>query len=628
MKNQAKGLKNGGKWFVNFSEVDDSSLSNWDVIVDFSGYSKSDNHISLPRYLYDNQARFMENTAIQIDKYGSLSFDSSGLSISDYLRLKDDFSLWDISGASEKCIVRNPDLADYLKLLAVEDLLVNYQPASIGTNTSDARILNQLEKISQGVGIKYESRLTQSVHRNFFLNLRVSAFLRFSAYVIQIFSLLPFRFKKLLCISDKDIVFLSYSDNLKKGSVNNYDSLYWNGLSSVIDGEFDTVAWTHIYDAASGRSRKDICKIQSRLESLAGTSTKFILLDQFLSMRLILNAFLIYVKLQLKLPIVERAITNQEFNNSVELWPFIKSAWDRSMKGGSAVSLIVQKLLIDRFVCSVGEGTTCVYLFEGMAWERMLLHSWRRANRGPLYGYQHTTIKSLDLRPLTYLHPFCDNTQKLLPDKLLVNSLVSMKILKRMGFSSTILREIEATRYNHLAKHTDTMNNYTLHKERLVVLIVLEGLELVDIFILELLASLKVKEMSDQDVHFIIKPHPNGKILVSDFMLKTGTDVNWEVNTTTMEEALIEADVVCVSVNSSATVDACNSGLPLVLIWKPDELIRSSLQEVNWSEIVTNSDELKQLLMKNNNTFNDSQGLNFYFSPDRFRWKNTLSVDI
>ena len=34
------------------------------------------------------------------------------------------------------------------------------------------------------------------------------------------------------------------------------------------------------------------------------------------------------------------------------------------------------------------------------------------------------------------------------------------------------------------------------------------------------------------------------------------------------------------------------------------------------------------LLMKNNNTFNDSQGLNFYFSPDRFRWKNTLSVDI
>ena len=124
-------LVSGGCWLVLDSDARPGEEQIWDLIIDFSGHVDQPNRLSLTRYLYENRDELVREAAARIDALGQARCAETGQTVIETLEIHLGFSFWYISGAFEKCIVRNPELGLYLKCLALERLMVLHRPHTL-----------------------------------------------------------------------------------------------------------------------------------------------------------------------------------------------------------------------------------------------------------------------------------------------------------------------------------------------------------------------------------------------------------------------------------------------------------------------------------------------------------------
>ncbi len=613
----------GGRWFVRIETPQDRDLSEWNLIIDFSGYVDRPNRVSLPRYLHERQSELIAETTRRIDEYAELPC-AGGETVDARLRVDQGTSFWRTSGPAQKCLVRNPDLGTYIKLLAIEQLVRRYRPSSLATDSEDPRIAAALRKIALSSGVAFTGGVRGRVRAVPGIVLRLQAMLRFAAIAMQALTLggqLRHGTPDLRRNPTGRVLFVAYSDNLRLGADAPYETRYWKGLPELVEQTFQTVTWMHLYVSNLAESRRAFCRRLSALERRVGPPHRLLLLDQFLSLRLVVRAIVIFARLQWRLGSVQEAVAGHS-GRGVDPWPFMAASWDRSMKGGTAAAQIVQKLLIDEFARVIGPQQVTVYLFEGMPWEQMFIDAWQRHGNGPLLAYQHATIKEYDLRPLSYLPARSSGMTTDLPVKILVNGPAAMRSLEAMGFDTATLIPVEATRFDHLGEPVERSRDAVVSEYR--VLLILEGIEAADRFMLDLVVALGRAEVTGRPARFIIKAHPSGRVSIADTLSSKPVATRWTESHDSIRDALTSADIVCASVNSSSAIEAHMMGLPVVLLWKPDELIRSSMPLDDWSQIATDPPSLQRALARPM-TQDTAREPVFFLGEDRSRWRAVLA---
>lgn len=582
-------LVSGGCWLVLDSDARPAEKYRWDLIIDFSGYVDQPNRLSLTRYLYENRDELVREAAARIDALGQARCAETGQTVIETLEIHQGFSFWYISGAFEKCIVRNPELGLYLKCLALERLMVLHRPRKLAMEGLADIARCALGELATTLGIATDCLPSDPAKRRGGFVSRLRALSRFAVLTVKSFHLIGCRDWPHADRGDgkpRAALFVAYSDNLRPGPDESYDPVYWKGLPEVVAQTFDYVEWCHLYDVSAGDSERAVCRRMERLTSVADHPHRLYLLEQGLRPGVVMRALLIYLRLQWRLARVERALKRHRPLSGVKPWPFLEEAWQRSTKGGGAASLAVQILLLARLAKVSGDRRPAFYLCEGMPWERTLLYFWRRYCNGPIYGYQHATVKTCDMRLLSCVAFGPGYKEWLLPDGILFNGPAAGQALRSLGFADTKLHPVEALRFDYLLDLKAALRAPQGGEGRsIAIVVVLEGIEPIDRFILELVkGALSVPAIAVRR-HFVIKPHPSGQVSVREALASAGSG-GWSETREGIHSVLSKADLVCTSINSSAAIEVHALGLPKILIWKPSELIRTPLQVKDWGRIV------------------------------------------
>lgn len=93
-----------------------------------------------------------------------------------------------------------------------------------------------------------------------------------------------------------------------------------------------------------------------------------------------------------------------------------------------------------------------IYIQENQPWEVALLHAWRRAGHGKIYGVQHSTVRYWDLRNFYAPATYSVDGPAALPrsDSVAVNGPLAQAQYLGGGYPPDEVVRVEATRYPHL----------------------------------------------------------------------------------------------------------------------------------------------------------------------------------
>lgn len=615
----------GGRWLILLADDEQPVEASWDLVIEFSGASDADGYLSLPRFLYEHRSELATSAANEINALAEAICDRTGLTVRESLDLGDGLSFWDLSGANEKCIVRNPELGSYLKCLALEKLLAAHRPAFIKLSGDRAPASTAILGIARSLGIECSipARYQDRNPGRALLVQRVRALARFASLALDSVQMawLALKGPRQKEPQEPGLAFVSYSDNVNTRSTS-FSPLHWPGIPDLIRNSFRTVHWLHLYDRGGGISRPTMANRFRKLGLSTGAKHRVLLLEAGLRPSSVALCFFQYLRLQLRLHRVEHALDRSVSSRTpCSPWPFLVGAWDRSTRGGASASLLVQARLLKLFAEKYSNQQAVFYLLEGMAWERALLHYWRREGDRPIFGYQHATLKSFDLRLLSYPTSASACSASNLPDRILVNGPTAFKAFRSYGFDAEVLHEVEALRFGYLGSMRSHAIGTSSGPGRIAV--ILEGLYDADRFILELIRQVQPIPGAARTRRFFIKPHPSGRVQRPNWI--DGEDSTWEASTAEMRSVLLLADTVCCSINSSAVLEARAMGKPLVLLWKPDELVRTPLDLSSWESVASSGEQLEALLRESPDSSPQHFESDFCIDPALPRWNALLN---
>ena len=261
------------------------------------------------------------------------------------------------------------------------------------------------------------------------------------------------------------------------------------------------------------------------------------------------------------------------------------------------------------------------YIYENQPWEFALLHFWRAAGHGNMIGVPHTTQRFWDLRYHRDVRCYDRDPTGLgfpVPNQLAVNGPLSEASLLSGGCPKERLVDVEALRYLHLGQKS------TVRKPRplglgLRVLICGEFLSDNNVQLCKWI-KLAIPNMAE-NTSFIFKPHP--AYPVHEQFLKS---LPIEVRHEPIHDLLKKCDVMFVTGNSGAAVDAFCVGVPVVQMSDGAAFNTSSLRGVA-GIIIVNSPEALAEALTNVLTHEFLPPKLFNLDPDLVRWRQLLGVE-
>jgi surface carbohydrate biosynthesis protein (TIGR04326 family) len=624
-----EALPRAGRWLIAAGEIASAEKDQWDLVIDFGGLTGPGGCFSLSRYMYDNRQELVRRASRRIAELGHLRIAPDGTTIQKRLKVFDDLSFWYVSGAYEQCIVRNPDLAEYLKCLAVERLMENVSPVSIDFHKIDFRTRKSISSMAERSGVKVPEK--DGAVAGHYVEGRprqwVRAMARFAVLAGKSLSLLRARRWPNSARHSTDgssPLFVSYSDNIRKSDNEYFDPVYWSGLQPLVDQICGQSYWAHLFDSGAGMTELEFSRKLQSLGKPASPPVYLFLLEQEMTPWALFRALFLYLRLQMRVPSVERALDQNLGNNGASPWPFLSSAWRRSVLGGSAASLCLQLVLLQKLAKQFSSSKGTFFVSEGMAWERALAHFWRRQNSGPLFGYQHTMIKSFDMRFAGFTLHDEDSADVPRPDCLLVNGPEGRRALSELGMEPEYLRNVEALRFGYLKRLAGNQPQKDDGSRKRVV-IMLEGLPEADLFMVKMIGDVLESSSISERYTFVFKPHPNRPVDIGAELGETGRGLIWSETSASIEKTLSEADIAVCSINSSAMVEAQAAGLPTYLVAKSDALVRSPVSIDDWSKVIGTSNDLVALLAGKQSSQKQSQVAELFFlDADLPLWREVL----
>lgn len=554
--------------------------------------------------------------------------DIGGRPITEILDLEPNFSYWCMTPLAEKSHWKFPEISDAIRLMAADELLVEWRPTHVDAVTGRRPLHEALRALCRRRSIRYRWRRARrlEVER---LSLRRRAY-RMLPHSLQGIVVLLSYFRARWAISRKrhtawipnaSIVFCSYLFNLGSPSEREgtFRSRYWGPLVGLMAQRGIRSGWIELYyahrDVGSIEAADRLVSAFNRRADLNGSH---LLLDARAELRLVPRILARWARLwyiSWRWPKLRRRF--QPRDAALDFWPLMKKSWHSALRGRIAVENLIWIELFDSALRGAPQMQRCFYLCENQSWERALAHAWRKHQTGALYGVPHATRSFWDLR-FTRLPQQESQYPIPGPDYLVVNGPAAKSQFLTEGYGPGDLVEGEALRYGYLANMQPNSNRPSRSSRRRI-LILGDYLARSTRRMLDLLCAAVISGVLEVD--FIVKPHPNCPIDPNDY-----PTLQLAISEDPLERLLPEMAAAYVSNITSAGVDAYLANLPVVVMLDDDELNFSPLRSCIDVCFVSTPAALRSALSDMLGAVRRTRSAaNFFYLDDRLpRWQRLV----
>ena len=539
--------------------------------------------------LRDRYVRWVEDLA------GTTCLDSS---LVDQLMLDNGLSYWWMTRVAERSPWRSEAVATVLRLMALEEVLQERSPPTVSLIGADETLTRAIKGLCSEVGIHLEEGHTPKVSQQgqqkparWYRHVG-QTILHLGRYVWE-----HWTFRRLAKPSwnceDHSAFFCSYFLNLDQdaGEIGRFRSGYWGAVPEILDEAERGHNWVHLY--AGARSRPDTNQsidLLQRFNDEPSRSDIHTFIEAYLSIGLLARVLWGWFRLLLMSTRVD-TFQNHESSHGDSSWlrPVLADDFYVSLRGPDALWNLLMIEYFDRILAEMPTQETGYYLCENIAWERALVHAWRRHGHGRLVGVAHATIRFWDLR---YQQDWRVWERRLEwgapePDHLAVNGPMAFQSLRGDEAPSGFLLHCEAVRYGRLVHRPDLRWSPPTDQRRLLVFC--EWSSVGTSFVLSLLASALAE--ADRPIDVAVKPHPGHMPGDAELAAAGGRLVDGHV-----DDLLADCDLVLVSNATSTVLDVYIFGWPMVVSLSPSQLNLNDLRGDSDVEFISTSEELASFL--------------------------------
>lgn len=530
-------------------------------------------------------------------------------------------NLWQMTLIAEKSLWKTPQILDALEIIAVQEILKENKAGSVFLDSDNPILAELVAPICVTLAIKFSSSSTKFKHPDVVTFrkrlLTVRGIIHILSYGILRFPYVILK-NRMPFISNPDFLMVSYFDNYSitaDGRSNRFISNYWSPIRDEMMRKQNSVVWIEL--SPNGSSVKSAIRESldvNRINKLDPQNENHQLLNSFLTIKLLIQAFQIFLKLNRLPQTIDNAI-NLTSTNGIFLGPLFRDSWTSSIHGKEAIDNILWNLLFLKAISRVQGAGTCIYLQENQAWEVALIDSWRASTPNRIIGFPHSSIRYWDLRYFFDPKEFTNTRRPIsFPDVCIANGTYAKNNLVLGGIPTNRLYEAEALRNLRLSPKKNIQSS---KRRRFHVLIVGE-------YDAQLMPQLsdwvsKQKILSDDNCVITVKPHPNLQLKATDFL-----PLRVEITTRPLDSLFQEVDLVVTGPMSTAALDAVVSNVPLITVVDGNSLDLGPLRghkrvsctlesDLNFDQI----EEALKLAENNDNTF--------YFTDTTLpRWKKLL----
>lgn len=595
----------------------------------WNGYSEDFFRRSLLRYVDVHGERLRT-------KYSAIIFDMglfriNGKSIIDHLLVKENFSYWWMTLHVEKSVWKSPSIKDAIRLLALEEIIIERRPEKFILYSSDDRIHKVISMLCLNLGVLYErgklnieKKAPLSFKKIYALMPRpVRGLLYLSWYTATRFRFIVDKKSTTFC-SDHSVFFCSYFDNLDEKKIQNgtFRSNYWGEIGALLAQLAISQNWLHHYIPCRITPTPSAANKLVRLFNKNSERREFhTFLESYLSLSVVLRV----IKCWGRLLIISWRLRNVDNicispNSKLNLWPIFSDDWYSSMRGAVSIDNLLMIELFDEAMGEMPYQKQGFYLCENQAWERAFVYFWYQHKHGQLVAVPHSTRSFWDLRFHCDERLFSNSAsmKPKLPEFYAVNGLSAKKHFLGENYPANILLECEALRYSYLGGVPKAKSIALHHHDAINLLILGDYTASTTSKMLKMLETLTYYVSVPIKMHF--KPHPGCLLNLKDISIP-----NFTVIDGSLSEIITNYDVVFSSSGTSAAVEAHVSGLPLAIMLDCSGLNLSPLWGSDEISFVSNSKELATALeMRCTRAINRLPF--FYLDSDYSRWQKIFLV--
>lgn len=579
-----------------------------DVLL-WQGYADGSGVQSVPRYLEAHAKRLRSSYLEFIHDLGEQRI--NGKRVVEHLDLGDGFSFWWMTRLAEKSPFKSPKLYGCLRLMALEEILVERRPSRLVLHGAERDLAEAIEIMCRNLGIGFVRHCASPAKRQWSLR---GIYLGLPHPVQGLISLRHLvmkwplrRFKRPRWFSDRKAIFIcSYFFNLDFASCSRgvFHSNQWGDMPAYLKQGGRHANWIHHFlpspDDGASQAQVEWLSLFNHDALNQGCHS---LLENYLSWSVVRRALWKWLRLNvISLRLQNARGMFKPRNSAVSLWPLLRTDWRTSLRGPAALSNCLWVELFDAVLRDIPHQPTGLYLWENQGWECALLRAWQRHGHGRIIGVPHATVVFWHLNNFDDPRTLASvaGCAKPLPDYLAVNGPMAWRVFEdAANVSPGRFVEVEALRFQYLAESSFGLSgmgfagqgrrDYSEQGQRKKLLI------LGDFTVKQTLKMLRCLEeasrLSSVEVLLTLKPHPACRIGREDY-----PSLSFELTSRPIAELLPDCGLVFSSNTTSASLEALLAGVPVLVFLDDEDFNHSPLRGVKGARFVATAQELAAAL--------------------------------
>lgn len=579
------------------------------------------NGISLLDYVEENGERLRERFLKWADHFGRTMI--GGESLIERLSLGDGFSYWWMTPLAEKSPWKSPWIKDVLRLFAFEEILGKKRVGKIVLVSRNRRLRKILRNLCKDQQLEFHlilpnARSGEPLVQRGICGMLPHVLQGLATLARQVWIRRRFLNQKLETWKNEKnaVTIFSYFFNLETGT-KEFRSRYWGNLTDLVRNLGIPVSWVHMFypHPAVSKAGDALTKVDD-FNAGAATHERHVFVDSFLSWSVVMRTIRNWLRLTWVSWRLGPAL-HKRHHGEPSFWPLISNDWNSSLRGSRAVMNLLWKELFDAFLLAVPRQSLGIYLLENQPWEQACVHSWHRNGHGKLVAVAHSTIRFWDLRYFGFKKDSSLPLPRPLPDVLAINGKGMREAIVGSEWPFKVC-ECEALRFGYLQPFCDLPKSPQIKGGVFRILVLGDYLPAETTRMLDLLAS--ATSGISTDISFTLKPHPNH---VPDLSRYGGPLIN--VATDPLADLLPSYDAAYASNITTAALDACLAGMPVIVLCPADDLNYSPLRGQDGVHFVTDRADFLTALdaVKSSPPEFDRKDY-FQFDPEMRRWRTIL----
>lgn len=375
----------------------------------WNGYEETDSVHSVLQYVEIHSERLRGKYLSWIHDLGE--HEVAGTRLIDALMLEDGFSYWWMTLLVEKSLWKSPSIADAIRVLALEEIVVQRAPGEVLLVSTNRKLHGVVLELCRTLGIQYrwEEAVDRRTDR---LSLR-AVFVRLPmplqgliGFVLYAWARWPLRGARSSAWVDGEgsVFFCSYFFNIdfEQSGGARFRSRYWGKLLAVLERAHLHANWLQLYLPHAIPTAEAALEHLGRFNQRVSEQEFHTFLEAYLSWPIVFSVMRRWLSLNARyrrLRTIRAAFRPK--GSRMSLWPLLQTDWETSMRGAAALINLLWIELFDRALCDAPRQDKGFYLCENQGWERAFIHAWRKHGHGELIAVPHATVRFWDLRYFT-----------------------------------------------------------------------------------------------------------------------------------------------------------------------------------------------------------------------------------